>query len=203
MDTLLIGVAGGTGSGKSTFTQNLKQEFGDDLTILYFDNYYKNRSNVPEAERKNINYDCPEALDTDLLIQHVKSLLDGRSIECPQYDFATHTRKEETLLINPNKIIIVEGILAFHHEELRGLFDLKIFVDSDADERILRRTMRDIQSRGRKLEDIVLQYITTVKPMHNIYVEPTKAFADIIIRGGLNTTALDVIIAKLKMYLEK
>ena len=97
MDTLLIGVAGGTGSGKSTFTQNLKQEFGDDLTILYFDNYYKNRSNVPEAERKNINYDCPEALDTDLLIQHVKSLLDGRSIECPQYDFATHTRKEETL----------------------------------------------------------------------------------------------------------
>ena len=121
----------------------------------------------------------------------------------PQYDFATHTRKEETLLINPNKIIIVEGILAFHHEELRGLFDLKIFVDSDADERILRRTMRDIQSRGRKLEDIVLQYITTVKPMHNIYVEPTKAFADIIIRGGLNTTALDVIIAKLKMYLEK
>lgn len=199
---LIIGVAGGTGSGKSTFTQNLKQAFGNCLTILYFDNYYINRSNIPEAERKNINYDCPEALDTNLLIEHVKQLKNGFAIDCPQYDFATHTRKVTPLHIEPSQILVVEGILTFYNPELRGLFDLKIFVDSDADERILRRTLRDIQSRGRKLEDIIIQYVSTVKPMHNLYVEPTKQFADIIITGGLNSTALDVIIAKLRMYLE-
>lgn len=201
-NTLIIGVAGGTGSGKSTFTQNLKHAFGDNLTILYFDNYYKNRSTVPEAERKHINYDCPDALDTNLLIEHVKLLRKGVAIECPQYDFATHTRKPDFKLIHPNQILVVEGILAFHDLELRNLFDIKIYVDSDADERILRRTMRDIQTRGRKLEDVVLQYLNTVKPMHNLYVEPTKQYADIIITGGLNPTALDVIISKLKLYLE-
>lgn len=199
---LVIGVAGGTGSGKSTFTQNLKQRFGDDLTILYFDNYYKTQSHLSVDERRNINFDCPEALDIDLLVKHVKLLLEGENIECPQYDFITHTRRLDTQKISPNKILVVEGILAFHDPRLRELFDLKIFVDSDADERILRRTLRDIQHRGRTIDDIMLQYITTVKPMHNLYVEPTKQYADIILTGGLNPTALDVIIAKLKTYLE-
>lgn len=200
---LIIGVAGGTGSGKSTFTENLKQKFGDNLTILYFDNYYKDRSNIPEAERKNINYDCPEALDINLLIKHIKQLREGHSIECPLYDFTTHTRKSESKIIKPNKILVIEGILTFHSIELRNLLDIKIFVDCDADERILRRTMRDIQSRGRNINDIMLQYITTVKPMHNLYVEPTKQYADIILTGGLNATALDVIVSKLKLYLDK
>lgn len=199
---LIIGVAGGTGSGKSTFTQNLKQRFGEELTILYFDNYYKTLSHLSVDERKNINFDCPEALDIDLLVKHVKLLLNGETIECPQYDFITHTRKPESLRISPNKILVIEGILAFHDQRLRDLFDLKIFVDSDADERILRRTMRDVQHRGRTIEDVMLQYITTVKPMHNLYVEPTKQYADIILTGGLNPTALDVIIAKLNTYIE-
>lgn len=201
MKTLMIGVAGGTGSGKSTFTQNLKQEFGDKLTVIYFDNYYKKHDDIPLEERKSMNYDCPDALDIDLLIEHVKMLKEGKSVEGPLYDFTIHTRKPETQVIEPNEIIIVEGILTFFPEELRKLFDIKIFVDSDADERILRRTLRDIKTRDRKLEDIILQYITTVKPMHNLYVEPTKQYADIIITGGLNTTALDVIISKLKTHL--
>ncbi len=200
---LSIGVAGGTGSGKSTFTQNLKQKFGEDLTVLYFDNYYKDQSSLPIEDRKKINFDCPEALDIDLLIEHVKQLLNGQTIECPQYDFTTHTRKSDSIRVTPNKILLVEGILTFHDSRLRDLFDLKIFVDSDADERILRRTMRDVQYRGRTIDDIMLQYITTVKPMHNLYVEPTKQYADIILTGGLNSTALDVIIAKLKTYLKQ
>lgn len=202
MKTLIIGVAGGTGSGKSTFTQNLKQEFGDKLTVIYFDNYYKRHDDIPLEERRGLNYDCPDALDINLLIEHVKMLKEGKSIEGPMYDFTVHNRMDKTQLIEPNQIIVVEGILAFYPEELRELFDIKIFVDSDADERILRRTLRDMQSRGRKLEDIILQYITTVKPMHNLYVEPTKQYADIIITGGLNATALDVIIAKLNMYID-
>lgn len=202
MKTLFVGVAGGTGSGKSTFTQNLKHEFGDAITVIFYDNYYKDQSGVPVEERDKINYDCPDALDTDLLIEHIHTLKEGQSVQCPIYDFATHTRKAETLEIKPNRIIVIEGILAFHEKELRDTFDLKIYVDSDADERILRRIMRDIQDRGRQIGDIALQYITTVKPMHNLYVEPTKAYADIIIRGGLNPTALDVIQSKLKFYLD-
>ena len=199
---IIIGVAGGTGSGKSTFTQNLKQAFGTQLTVLSFDNYYKTREAIAENDRKSINYDCPEALDIDLLLEHVKQLKEGFSIKCPQYDFSTHTRKSEYKSIVPNRILVVEGILAFHNAELRNFFDLKIYVDSDADERILRRAMRDIQSRGRNIDDVVSQYLSTVKPMHYLYVEPTKQFADIIITGGLNPIALDVIIAKLKMYLK-
>ena len=202
MKTLFVGVAGGTGSGKSTFTQNLKQQFGDTITVILYDNYYKDQSAVPPEDRDKINYDCPDALDTDLLIEHIRLLKEGQSIQCPVYDFTTHTRKAETIEVRPNKIVVIEGILAFHEKELRDTFDLKIYVDSDADERILRRIMRDIQDRGRQIGDIALQYITTVKPMHLLDVEPTKAYADIIIRGGLNPTALDVIQAKLKFYLD-
>lgn len=200
--SLIVGVAGGTGSGKSTFTKNLQQEFGDDITVIYYDNYYKSRDDISVEARKNINYDHPDALETELLIDHVKRLKNGETIECPVYNFSTHTRDSQSKTIVPNRIIVVEGILAFQNSELRNLFDLKIFVDSDADERILRRMMRDIRERGRDVEDIVLQYINTVKPMHNLYVEPTKEFADIIIRGGLNSTALDVIISKLKIHLK-
>lgn len=201
-DILIVGVAGGTGSGKSTFTKNLQQEFGKDITVIYYDNYYKSRDDISVEARKNINYDHPDALETDLLIEHVRMLKEGKSVDCPVYNFSTHTRDKETVTITPNRIIVVEGILAFQNPELRELFDLKIFVDSDADERILRRMMRDIRERGRDVEDIVLQYINTVKPMHNLYVEPTKEYADIIIRGGLNSTALDVIISKLKFHLK-
>lgn len=200
--TIIIGVAGGTGSGKSTFTKNLQQEFGKDITVIYYDNYYKSRDDISVEARKNINYDHPDALETELLIEHVKRLKNGETIECPIYNFATHTRDANSMTIVPNRIIVVEGILAFQNVELRSLFDLKIFVDSDADERILRRMLRDIRERGRDVEDIVLQYINTVKPMHNLYVEPTKEYADIIIRGGLNSTALDVIISKLKSHLK-
>lgn len=201
-NTMIVGVAGGTGSGKSTFTKNLQQEFGHDITVIYYDNYYKSRGDIPLEARKKINYDHPDALETNLLINHVARLKRGESIDCPIYNFSTHTRDSKTLTVKPNRIIVVEGILAFHNPSLRELFDLKIFVDSDADERILRRILRDIRERGRDIEDIVLQYINTVKPMHNLYVEPTKEYADIIIRGGFNTTALDVIISKLKIHLK-
>lgn len=199
---IVVGVAGGTGSGKSTFTKKLKQEFGDDLSILYYDNYYRNRSDISIEARKKINYDHPDALETDLLIEHLKRLKEGKHIECPIYNFSTHTREMDTMTIKPNRIIVLEGILTFQNTILRELLDLKIFVDSDADERILRRMMRDIRERGREVEDIAMQYITTVKPMHNIYVEPTKEYADIIIQGGLNTIALDVIISKLKLFIQ-
>lgn len=201
-ETLILGVAGGTGSGKSTFTKNLQQEFGDSITVIYYDNYYKSQDSIPVEARKNINYDHPDALETDMLIEHIKQLKNGETIECPVYNFSTHTRNQETITITPNSIIVVEGILAFHDPRLRELFDLKIFVDSDADERILRRMMRDMKERGRDIEDIVLQYIKTVKPMHNLFVEPTKEYADIIIQGGLNSTALDVIISKLKDHVK-
>ena len=199
---IVVGVAGGTGSGKSTFTKKLKQEFGDDLSILYYDNYYRNRSDISIEARKKINYDHPDALETDLLIEHLKRLKEGKHIECPIYNFSTHTREMDTMTIKPNRIIVLEGRLTFQNTILRELLDLKIFVDSDADERILRRMMRDIRERGREVEDIAMQYITTVKPMHNIYVEPTKEYADIIIQGGLNTIALDVIISKLKLFIQ-
>lgn len=199
---IVVGVAGGTGSGKSTFTKKLKQEFGDDLSILFYDNYYRNRSDISIEARKKINYDHPDALETDLLIEHLKRLKEGKHIECPIYNFSTHTREMDTMTIKPNRIIVLEGILTFQNTILRELLDLKIFVDSDADERILRRMMRDIRERGREVEDIAMQYITTVKPMHNIYVEPTKEYADIIIQGGLNTIALDVIISKLKLFIQ-
>lgn len=197
-ETFIVGIAGGTGSGKSTFTKKMQQELGSDISVIYYDNYYKSRNDIPIEARKKINYDHPDALETNLLIEHVKMLKKGKSIECPIYNFATHTRNERTITIAPNRIIVLEGILAFHDPKLRELFDLKIFVDSDADERILRRMMRDICERDRDIEYIVLQYINSVKPMHNLYVEPTKEYADIIIRGGLNPTALDVIISMLK-----
>lgn len=202
MKTTIIGIAGGTGSGKSTFTNWLKDYFGDRVTVIYHDDYYKAHDEIPFEERQYINYDHPDSLETDLLVAHLEALREGRSIECPVYDFTRHTRSHRTKIIEPSQVIIVEGILIFQDERLRNLFDIKIFVEADADERILRRVLRDMNERGRDLENIINQYLTTVKPMHYLYVEPTKTLADIVINSGLNDVAFDIMKTKIRDILE-
>lgn len=202
MKTTIIGIAGGTGSGKSTFTNRLKDYFGDRVTVIYHDDYYKAHDEIPFEERQYINYDHPDSLETDLLVQHLEALREGRSIECPVYDFTRHTRSHRTKIIEPSQVIIVEGILIFQDERLRNLFDIKIFVEADADERILRRVLRDMNERGRDFENIINQYLTTVKPMHYLYVEPTKTLADIVINSGLNDVAFDIMKTKIRDILE-
>ena len=202
MKTTIIGIAGGTGSGKSTFTNRLKDYFGDRVTVIYHDDYYKAHDEIPFEERQYINYDHPDSLETDLLVAHLEALREGRSIECPVYDFTRHTRSHRTKIIEPSQVIIVEGILIFQDERLRNLFDIKIFVEADADERILRRVLRDMNERGRDLENIISQYLTTVKPMHYLYVEPTKTLADIVINSGLNDVAFDIMKTKIRDILE-
>lgn len=203
MKTTIIGIAGGTGSGKSTFTNRLKAYFGDDITVIYHDDYYKPHDDLPFDERKKINYDHPSSLETDLLIEHLKLLREGKSVKRPVYDFTQHTRSKEIAIVEPSRVIIVEGILILQDERLRDLFDLKIFVEADADERILRRVLRDMNERGRDLENIIEQYLTTVKPMHYLYVEPTKTTADIILNSGLNDAAFDIVKTKIKELLAK
>lgn len=202
MKTTIIGIAGGTGSGKSTFTNRLKDYFGDRVTVIYHDDYYKAHDEIPFEERQYINYDHPDSLETDLLVAHLEALREGRSIECPVYDFTRHTRSNRMKIIEPSQVIIVEGILIFQDERLRNLFDIKIFVEADADERILRRVLRDMNERGRDLENIINQYLTTVKPMHYLYVEPTKTLADIVINSGLNDVAFDIMKTKIRDILE-
>lgn len=200
MDCVIIGIAGGTGSGKSTFTNRLKGEFGDQVAVVYHDNYYRKQS-IPFEERKKVNYDHPDALETDLLVEHLKMLRRGEAIECPVYDYSIHNRSDETIRIEPRKIILVEGILLLADPRLREMLDIKVFVEADADERILRRIVRDVKERGRDLDNIVQQYLTTVKPMHYLYVEPTKAYADIIINSGLNDVAFDIMRSKISLML--
>lgn len=203
MNTVLIGIAGGTGSGKSTFTNILKDAFGDKITVIYHDNYYRRRDDIPFEERQKINYDHPDALETSLLVEHLKELQTGHEVECPVYDFSQHNRSDETITIKPSKVIIVEGILILQDVQLRDLFDIKIFVQADADERILRRAMRDMEERGRDLENIIDQYLTTVKPMHYLYVQPTRALADIVINGGRNKVAMDMVQTKIQKILSE
>lgn len=203
MNTVLIGIAGGTGSGKSTFTNILKDAFGDKITVIYHDNYYRRRDDIPFEERQKINYDHPDALETSLLVEHLKELQAGHEVECPVYDFSQHNRSDETITIKPSKVIIVEGILILQDVQLRDLFDIKIFVQADADERILRRAMRDMEERGRDLENIIDQYLTTVKPMHYLYVQPTRALADIVINGGRNRVAMDMVQTKIQKILSE
>ncbi len=198
---VIIGIAGGTGSGKSTFTNRLKDEFKDNVSVIYYDNYYKRRDDVTLEERKGFNYDHPDAFDTELLVQHMTALKAGNPIECPVYDFTLYNRSDETVTIKPSKVIIVEGILVLQNEQLRNLLDIKIFVEADADERILRRVIRDVKERGRDVEGIAKQYLTTVKPMHYIYVEPTKTLADIVINSGMNDVAFDLIKSKISLLL--
>ncbi|MFG6333141.1 MAG: uridine kinase [Lachnospiraceae bacterium] len=203
MNCIIIGIAGGTGSGKSTFTRRLKEEFQKDVAVIYHDNYYRRQDVVPFEDRKKVNYDHPDSLETQLLLEHLRMLKDGRSIECPVYDYSQHNRSDQILKIEPRKIIIVEGILLLADKRIRDLLDIKIYVEADADERILRRIVRDVKERGRDIDNIVEQYLTTVKPMHYLYVEPTRALADIVINSGMNNVAFDIVRARIRMMLEE
>lgn len=201
MSVMIIGIAGGTGSGKTTLTKSLKEEFADDVSIVYHDNYYECNDHLPMDERVKLNYDHPDAFDTDLMIEDLIKLKNGETVECPTYDYSRHTRSSETVTVKPSSVIIVEGILIFQNERLRELMDIKIFVDTDADERILRRIRRDVVERGRSIDSVINQYLTTVKPMHEQFVEPSKKEADIIIiGGGKNIVALDIIKRRIKHH---
>lgn len=202
MNSIIIGIAGGTGSGKTTLTRRLKERFGADVSVISHDNYYKQHDELNYEERCKLNYDHPDAFDTDLMVEQVQALRRGETIACPVYDFTVHNRSNETLLIAPTSVIVLEGILIFAEPRLRELMDIKIYVDTDADVRILRRIVRDVNKRGRSLESVVSQYLTTVKPMHEQFVEPSKRYADIIVpEGGKNTVALDMIIRRVEHHL--
>ena len=204
MDVILIGIAGGTSSGKTTLTRHLKEHFGRDVTVISHDSYYKRQEGTTYAQRVQMNYDHPSAFDTDLMIQHLQELKSGRSIRCPVYSFSDYNRTDETVEISPTSVIIVEGVLIFHDPVLREMFDIRIFVDTDADERILRRCLRDVEERGRTLQSVVDQYLTTVKPMHQQYVEPSRKFAHIIVPdGGQNLVALEMIIQRIEKHLSQ
>ena len=201
---LVIGIAGGTGSGKTTLMKNLIEEFSEVVTIISHDNYYKRHDELPYEERCKLNYDEPAALETDLMARHLDALRRGEAIDCPVYDFAEHNRSNETIRIVPKKVIIVEGILIFENEELRNLMDVRIFVDTDADVRLCRRIKRDVNKRGRTLESVLTQYQETVKPMHEKYVEPSKKYADIVVpEGGKNMVALDMIMGRIQRHLKE
>ena len=201
---MVIGIAGGTGSGKTTITRRLMQRFGRDVCMISYDNYYKERHDTPFEERCKINYDHPDAFDTERLLSDLRALKAGKTIQCPIYDYAIHDRLEQTREIRPAKVILAEGILIFASQELCDEMDIKIFVDADADVRILRRIVRDVRDRGRSLDSIVNQYLTTVKPMHEQFVEPSKRRADIIIpEGGHNPVALEMIMERVRAHLER
>ena len=201
---LVIGIAGGTGSGKTTLMKNLIEEFQNDVTILSHDNYYKRHDDLTYEERCGLNYDEPAALETDLMAYHLDKLRHGEAIDCPVYDFTRHNRSDETIRIEPRKVIIVEGILIFENQPLRDLMDIRVFVDTDADVRLCRRIKRDVNKRGRSLESVLQQYQETVKPMHEMYVEPSKKHANIIVpEGGKNLVALDMIRGRILRHLEE
>ena len=204
MDTMVIGIAGGTGSGKTTLTEKLKERFTSDVSVLYHDNYYKKHVGMTYEERSKLNYDHPDAFDTDLIVRDLQDLRAGKTIQSPVYDYTIHNRSDKTLEVKPTRVIIVEGILIFADASLRELMDIKIFVDTDADVRILRRVLRDVKERGRTLDSVVTQYLTTVKPMHEAFVEPSKKYADIIVpQGGRNPVALDMLVERIRGHVEK
>ena len=201
---MIIGVAGGTGSGKTSLTQAIAQRFGADVTVLNHDNYYRAHDEMPYEQRCQINYDHPDALETSLLVEHLRQLRAGQSIQCPVYDFSQHNRSRETVTVTPSRVIVVEGILIFAEPVLCDLMDIRIFVDTDADVRILRRIRRDVQQRGRSLDSVIDQYLATVKPMHEQFVEPSKRRADIIIpEGAHNPVALEMILNRIENQLIK
>ena len=203
-DIIVIGIAGGTGSGKTTITRKIMQSFGGNVSVIYHDNYYKAHHNMSYEERSRLNYDHPDAFDTELLISDLKKLRRGEAIRCPTYDYTIHDRSDKTITVRPAKVIIVEGILIFQSIELCELMDIKIYVDTDADVRILRRIVRDVRDRGRSLDSVVNQYLSTVKPMHEQFVEPSKRKADIIIpEGGHNQVALEMVIERVRAHLAK
>ena len=203
-DIMVIGIAGGTGSGKTTITKKLMQRFGGDVSVIYHDNYYKAHHNMSYEERSRLNYDHPDSFDTDLLIQAVKDLKAGHSVTCPVYDYTIHDRSDKVIVVKPAKVIIVEGILIFQSRELCQQMDIKIYVDTDADVRILRRIVRDVRDRGRSLDSVVNQYLSTVKPMHEQFVEPSKRNADIIIpEGGHNQVAMEMVMERVRAHIER
>ncbi|MCS6908548.1 MAG: uridine kinase [Anaerolineales bacterium] len=202
---LVIGIAGGSGSGKTTVANMIIQHVGaEKIAYLPHDAYYKDLSNLPEAQRHLINFDHPNSLETSLLIQHIIQLKKGQPVDLPIYDFRTHCRTQQTQRIEPKAVIIVEGILIFVEPALRELFDVKIFVDTDPDIRFIRRLQRDLQERGRSTESVIQQYLSTVRPMHLEFVEPSKRYADIIIpEGGLNPVAIDMVVARINALLQE
>ncbi|MBR3952968.1 MAG: uridine kinase [Oscillospiraceae bacterium] len=201
----VIGIAGGTGSGKTTFTENLVEMFRDDVTVIHHDNYYKVQDHLTYEERCKTNYDHPDSFDTPLMIEHIKMLKNGESVSEPVYDYTVHNRdKEKSITLNPTKILILDGILILENKELCDLMDLKIFVDTDADVRLGRRILRDMTERGRSIDSVLTQYQTTVKPMHEKFVEPSKKNADIIIlEGGRNKAAIDLFAGYIREYLKE
>lgn len=203
MNTLIIGIAGGTGSGKTTLTQALLNRFSDDISVIFHDNYYRDQRHLTLGERNLLNYDHPKAFETELLIEHLEKLKKGEEILCPVYDFSQHTRSDKVVVIKPKPIIVLDGILILEDEDLNELLDIKLFVDTDADVRILRRIERDINQRGRSFTSVRDQYLSTVKPMHERYVEPSKRQADIVIpEGGRNKVAIELLLLRLKAHLD-
>ena len=201
---IVIGVAGGTGSGKTTLVKALMNRFGENITVLSHDNYYKQHNELTYEERAKLNYDHPDAFDTDMMIEHLRLLKQGVAIDCPTYDFTVHNRAEGILHIEPEKVIVVEGILIFQNLELCREMDIKIFVDTDADVRLCRRIRRDVRKRGRTIESVIDQYLTTVKPMHEQFVEPSKKNADLIVpEGGKNLIALEMIVGRIQRHIEQ
>ena len=201
---LVIGIAGGSGSGKTTLMKRLVEQFGDDVTVVSHDNYYRRHDELTYEERSQINYDEPAALETDLMAYHLDCLRQGQAIDCPVYDYAAHNRSDETIRIEPRKVIIVEGIMIFENEALRNLMDIRIFVDTDADVRLCRRIKRDVNKRGRTLESVLTQYQETVKPMHEQYVEPSKKYANLVVpEGGKNVVALEMITDRIRRHLNE
>jgi len=205
MQPILIGVAGGTGSGKTTVANQILRRVGaEHITYIPHDAYYRDHSHLPSHLRNQVNFDHPDSLETELLIEHLKILRAGRAVEIPIYDFTTHTRTQRTRHVKPAPVILVEGILVFAEPELRALFDVKLYVDTDADVRFVRRLRRDIEERGRSVESVCEQYLSTVRPMHLEFVEPSKRYADVIIpEGGFNEVAIEMVAARIRWLLEE
>ena len=200
---LTIGIAGGTGSGKTTITKRIMERFGGNVSVVNHDNYYKAHDEMTYEERCKLNYDHPDAFENDLMIEHLKQLKAGKSVRCPVFDYSVHNRRKDTVVIKPAKVILVEGILILADKQLCDEMDIRVFVDTDADVRILRRIVRDVKKRERTLESVIDQYLTTVKPMHEAFVEPSKKNAHIIIpEGGRNHVALDMVIGRIRQHLE-
>lgn len=202
--TLVVGVAGGTGSGKTTLTRALVDRFPGQTSVIFHDNYYRRHDDLTYEERSKLNYDAPEAFDNELMVAQLRDLIAGKAIECPVYDYSVHNRSDETLRIEPAPVLIVEGILILAEPAIRDLIDIKLFVDTDADVRIVRRIKRDVIERGRTVESVEKQYLTTVKPMHDLYVEPSKRKADLIIpEGGHNLVALEMLVHRIARACEE
>lgn len=202
-NVLVIGIAGGSGSGKTTLAKNIVNHFSDRISVLRHDDYYKCQDDIPMEDRVKTNYDHPHAFDTDLLIYHIDELRAGRDVCSPTYDYSRHTRASQVREVKANKVVVLEGILILENQSLRDRLDMKIFVDTDADVRILRRILRDVKERGRNLDSVIEQYLSTVKPMHEAFVEPSKRYADIIVPvGGENAVACQMIIDRIEKHLK-